>query len=190
MRIIAGTFRGRVLRTMEGPGYRPAMAKVRESLFSMLESRGVVWSECTALDLFAGSGSLAFESLSRGAVKATLVESYIKATRYLQQNAGMLGLDTARCNIVKDDVLKFLSKRQTQSYSLVFIDPPYGMNLLGPTLEKLLRNDWIHEDSIVTAEVESSAKFAPDEVHENLEVLTERTFGQTRVILWQVKKSV
>ncbi len=187
MRIISGKYRGRTLRTVEGPGYRPAMSKVRESLFSMLESRGIVWSQCSALDLFAGSGSLAFECLSRGAMRATLVENGIKAIRYLQQNAGVLALDGNACNIVKDDVLKFLSKRQIQGYDVVFIDPPYGRNLILPTLNKILRNNWLNADAIVTAEVELSLKFEPEEVHKDLEVLTERTFGQTRVILWQLK---
>ncbi len=187
MRIISGKFRGRVLRTVEGPGYRPAMSRVREALFSILESRGIVWSQSTALDLYAGSGSLAFECLSRGAKKATLVENFTKAVRFLQQNAGMLALDADVCSIVKDDVLKFLSKRQANGYDVIFIDPPYGYNLLEPTLNKLVRNNWIHEDSIVTAEVELSAKIVPSEVHPDLEVLTERTFGQTRVILWQLK---
>ena len=65
MRIIAGALGGRNLKTVEGPGYRPATAKVREAIFSMLSSRGVVWSGLRVLDLFAGSGSLSFDALSR-----------------------------------------------------------------------------------------------------------------------------
>ena len=60
MRIIAGEFRGRKLKTVVGPGYRPATGRVREALFSMLEAKGLLWPECSVLDLFAGSGSLAF----------------------------------------------------------------------------------------------------------------------------------
>ncbi len=189
MRIISGEFKGRVLRTIEGPGYRPAMSMVREALFSMLEARGVVWSQSTALDLFAGSGSLAMECLSRGAVHATLVENGTKAVRYLQQNAGVLGLDSMRCRIIKDDVLKFLNKPPAKGYDVVFIDPPYGRDFTVPTINKLLRNNWVHAESILSAEVEANVKFDPTTVHENLEVLTERTFGQTRIILWQIKQN-
>lgn len=71
MKIIAGALKGRTLKTVTGPGYRPAMGKVRESLFSLLEARGVVWAESIILDLFAGSGSLAFEAISRGAKRPT-----------------------------------------------------------------------------------------------------------------------
>ena len=67
MRIISGRLGGRRIKTVEGEGYRPAMGKTRESLFSMLTSRGVVWEGARVLDLFAGSGSLAFEAVSRGA---------------------------------------------------------------------------------------------------------------------------
>ena len=89
MRIISGSCRGRVLQTVTGPGYRPAMGKVRESLFSMLEARGVVWGAVRFLDVFAGSGSLGFEALSRGAVFADFIEKDRKAAveRVLQSAA-------------------------------------------------------------------------------------------------------
>ncbi len=190
MRIIAGNYKGRKLKTVQGPGYRPAMSRVREALFSMLESRGIVWSQSTVLDLFAGSGSLAFECLSRGALKAMLVENSAQAVRCLQDNMQVLELDNARCSINKQDVLKILNSKIALAFDVVFIDPPYGKNLLEPTLHRLLRNNWVHENSIVTAEVELSTNFMPEKAHENLEVLTERTFGQTRVILWALKKSV
>ncbi len=186
MRIISGSLRGRILKTVEGPGYRPAMSRVREALFSMLEARGVVWSTTTALDLFAGSGSLAFECLSRGAKEAVLVENSAQAVKCLQQNATALGLSESTCRIRQDDVLKVLGKRSTQKFDVVFIDPPYGKNLLPATLQALMRQTWVHEDSIITAEVESSVNFDSEKAHPQLEVLTERSFGQTRVILWQV----
>ncbi len=188
MRIVAGTFRGRVLKTVEGPGYRPAMARVREALFSMLEARGLVWSVSTALDLFAGSGSLAFEALSRGAQSALLVEQSTQAVRSLQQNVDMLHLDAGQCRIVQDDVAKVLCKRPVKPFEVVFIDPPYGKDLLSPTIKNLLRYGWVGEGSFVTAEVEAKLAYDPEKTHENLELLTERTFGQTRILIWNVIK--
>ena len=186
MRIISGIFRGRVLKTIQGPGYRPAMSRVREALFSMLESRGVVWADSIALDLFAGSGSLAFECLSRGAKETLLVENSAQAVKNLEQNIKSLGLDNGQCQIRHEDVLKVLAKRSLKTYDIVFIDPPYGKNLLIPTLNALLRQTWVGESSIITAEVEANLKFDSTSAHAQLEVLTERNFGQTRVILWQV----
>ena len=78
MRIIAGTLKGRRIRTTEGPGYRPATGRVRESVFSMLESLGVDWPACRAADIFAGSGALGIEALSRGAASVLFVESSVK----------------------------------------------------------------------------------------------------------------
>ena len=87
MRIIAGACRGRTLHTVTGPGYRPAMGRVRESLFSMLEARGVVWGAVRVLDVFAGSGSLGFEALSRGARFADFIEKDHRAAECLRKNA-------------------------------------------------------------------------------------------------------
>ncbi len=186
MRIISGSLRGRILKTVEGPGYRPAMSRVRESLFSMLEARGVVWAASSVLDLFAGSGSLAFESISRGAKDALLVENSATAVKCLQKNAQSLGLSDAVCRIRQEDVLKVLGKRSREQFDVVFIDPPYGKNLLPTALQTLVRHDWVREDSIITAEIESSVVFDAENAHPQLELLTERNFGQTRVILWQV----
>ena len=84
MRIIAGALGGRNLKTVEGPGYRPATAKVREAIFSMLSSRGVVWSGLRVLDLFAGSGGIGIEALSRGAGFAVFVEQNPKAAEIIR----------------------------------------------------------------------------------------------------------
>ena len=98
MRIIAGALGGRNLKTVEGPGYRPATAKVREAIFSMLSSRGVVWSGLRVLDLFAGSGSLSFEALSRGAQEVCLVEREPKVVQCLNQNVEALDVSD-RCRV-------------------------------------------------------------------------------------------
>ncbi|MEG2172924.1 MAG: 16S rRNA (guanine(966)-N(2))-methyltransferase RsmD [Desulfovibrionaceae bacterium] len=185
MRIISGIFRGRVLKTAEGPGYRPAMSRVRESLFSMLESRGVIWNQCTVLDLFAGTGSLAFEAVSRGAIAITHVESAPKAAACLRESATMLGLDEGRCRIVAEEVAKVLSKGPHHPFDVVFIDPPYGKKLLEPTLRQLLRKAWVKVDGIVSAEVEARAVFDAEHIHAELELLADRVFGQTRIVVWK-----
>jgi 16S rRNA (guanine966-N2)-methyltransferase len=185
MRIIAGTFGGRILKTVEGPGYRPAMSRVRESLFSMLESRGVLWQTSRVMDVFAGSGSLAFEALSRGALEARLVEMAPQAVRCLQGNARLLGLDASRCQIVADDAIKMLAKACHKPYQVVFIDPPYGKNLLQPTLNNLLRRGWLAENGLVCAEIEMALAYNAEKAHEALELLADRTFGQTRILIWQ-----
>lgn len=185
MRIISGVFRGRILKTAEGPGYRPAMSRVRESLFSMLESRGVVWAQSTVLDLFAGTGSLAFEALSRGAQSVTHVENSKVAVACLRENAVLLGLDEGSCRVVGEEVAKFLGKGPHNPFDVVFIDPPYGKKLLEPTLRALLRKGWVKVGGIVSAEVEARAVLDAERVHEELELLADRVFGQTRIMIWK-----
>jgi len=193
MRIIAGELRGRTLKTVEGPGYRPATARVREALFSMLEARGVVWSECSVLDLFAGSGSLAFESASRGARRICLVENSASAVQCLERNAAALGLLPPRCSIMREDVLHLLARRnrkgQTDSeerFDVVFIDPPYGLNIMPAALQALVRGQWLAPEAFVTAEVEARARI-DEAAHEGLVCVSNREYGQTRIVLWQVQ---
>lgn len=188
MRIIAGAYKGRVLKTTVGPGFRPAMGKVREALFSMLEAKGVDWRSARVLDLFAGSGSLGFEALSRGAAYVCFVENAPYAARVINANAKLLGADGNRVDIRAEDVAKVLQHRPSQGYSVIFIDPPYAADVLTSTLHALLQNQWALPGTLINAEVEARRSFAPEKAHPALETLVDRAYGQTRVILWNVKK--
>ena len=170
MRIISGRLGGRRIKTVEGEGYRPAMGKTRESLFSMLTSRGVVWEGARVLDLFAGSGSLAFEAVSRGA----------EAARCLADNIRQLGVEDC-VRLIRDDVRKTLNNTPMGCFDLVFLDPPYRKNLLNATLQGLLKRNWLAPGALICAEIEKDAVVAaPD----SLELLVERHFGQTRILIW------
>ena len=192
MRIIAGEFRGRTLKTTVGKaGYRPATGRVREALFSMLEARGLVWPECSVLDLFAGSGSLAFEAASRGARRICLVEHSAGAVNCLEQNAAGFGLCAPRCRIVREDVLRLLARRNRQGqtdseerFDLVFVDPPYGMQLVPAVLSAIAHGRWLAPEAFVLAEVETPARF-DENAHEGLACISKREYGQTRIVLWQ-----
>jgi 16S rRNA (guanine966-N2)-methyltransferase len=190
MRIIAGEYRGRTLKTVAEPGYRPATGRVREALFSMLEARGLLWPECSVLDLFAGSGSLAFESASRGALRICLVENSAAAVKCLEQNAAALGLFAPRCRIVREDALRLLARRIQQGteagerFDLVFLDPPYGMNLVPAALQALARGQWLAPEAFVLAEVEARARIDED-AHEELACVGTRGYGQTRILIWR-----
>lgn len=180
MRIIAGACRGRVLKTVEGPGYRPAMSRVRESLFSILEARGVVWGGVRTLDLFAGSGSLGFEALSRGAAEAVFVEKDARAAACLADNARVLGVED-RCRIQAEDVLRVTARRPDDPFEIIFVDPPYGQSLLAPALRNLLRRNWLAEGGYLVAEVEKRLTLPRPA---GLDLETERLYGQTRIALW------
>ena len=122
MRLISGKYGGRTLRTTVGEGYRPATARLREALFSMLEARGLVWDNLFALDLFAGSGSLGFEALSRGALSTLFVETNPKAAELIQKNAQLLEIEPNAARVTTDPVAKVLGRRPVNQFGLVFIE--------------------------------------------------------------------
>lgn len=187
MRILAGQFKGRTLLTLEAEGCRPAMAMVREALFSMLEARGRAMPEARVLDVFAGTGSLGIEALSRGAAFACFLERNKTLARRLADNCHALGLAGNRFKVVPGDALKTLARPPQACFDVVFVDPPYGMELLAPALDLLASRGWLAEDALVVAEVESRltvktwpAAFEPE---------ADRTYGQTRILLWRHSKT-
>lgn len=158
------------------------MAKTREALFSSLEARGIDWEQANVLDLFAGSGSLGFEAISRGAKKATLVDNGTAPFNYLLKNKNALALDN-EIILFRLDVLKFLRASPHLSYDIVFIDPPYRKNLVSPVLRSLIKNNWLQPDALVVAEVEKDANL-PD--FPELSLITQKIFGQTILDIWKM----
>lgn len=184
MRIISGEYGGRSIRTVEGPGYRPATAKVRQALFSMLEARGVCWDGARVLDLFAGSGSLAMEALSRGAELAWLMDKNPRAVAAIKASLADLRVPPGRYRVLNTDLLKALDKPAPAPFDLVFVDPPYGLDLLPPAMEKAVRGGWIAEGGLVLAEVEARCDFS-GRIPAQLSPEADRLYGQTRILLWR-----
>ncbi len=184
MQIIAGQLGSRRLRTVEGEGYRPAMGRVREALFSILSHR-LHWQGLRVLDLFAGSGSLAFEALSRGAAQAWLVELSARAARCISDNIRSLGLEE-RAFLLQGDVLRVLrrvkgaDRGMAGPFDLVFVDPPYRKRLTQSSLDALTDCGWLADEAWVAVEVEDglSLKLPPP-----LEIVTQRDFGQTHTLI-------
>lgn len=183
MRIISGSLRGREIQTPKGDGTRPAMGKTREALFSMLEARGMEWPGARVLDLFAGTGSLAFEALSRGATFAVTVDNSEEIARLLHASSSALGLEQA-CRSIKSDVIRFLREPPASGYNLVFVDPPYRRNFAAPVLKLLVDRNWLAPGAFVAAELENELRI---EAPERLALEVERPFGQTMVRIWKSK---
>ncbi|MDZ7759988.1 MAG: 16S rRNA (guanine(966)-N(2))-methyltransferase RsmD [Desulfovermiculus sp.] len=181
LRIAAGRYKGRKITTVSGPGYRPAMDKVRQALFSMLESRGVEWEGIRVMDLFAGSGSLGLEALSRGAGEVIFVENSPKAIRALGETLTSLQVPGEQWALVTKKVDRYLGHPPKEPFDLVFVDPPYGQGLLLPTLKGLLSGNWLTASACVAAEVEASIDV--DDVPD-FDQIVNRTYGQTRIVIW------
>jgi 16S rRNA (guanine966-N2)-methyltransferase len=134
MRIVAGTLGGRRFSAPPGTDTRPTSDRVREALFSAL---GPIDGRARVLDLFAGSGALALEALSRGAAHAVLVEKDARAAAVIQRNLEALEIDPDRAALRRRDALKAVrdAREAGESYDLVFLDPPYRLATgLGPAL--------------------------------------------------------
>jgi 16S rRNA (guanine966-N2)-methyltransferase len=184
MRLISGQFGGREVRSVSGPGYRPATSKVRQAVFSMLEARGVRWPGLRVLDLFAGTGSLALEALSRGAAFAAFVEKNRKAAAAIQGTLADLGLGPRRARVYASDLFALLKGPPEAPFDVVFIDPPYGQDLLLPALELALASGWIAPEAVVLAEVEARLALDPGAAHPALAPLADKLYGQTRILAW------
>jgi 16S rRNA (guanine966-N2)-methyltransferase len=170
VRVVAGEFRGRRLAAPRGARTRPTADRVREALFSML---GDV-SGARVLDLYAGSGALGIEALSRGAESAVFVERDPRAVAVIERNLASLGLEQ---EVHRQDAVRFLT-RGAGTYDLVFCDPPYdsASRLAGPLAEHL--PPVTSKDARIVTE---SDKRNPLELP--FPLLTERTYGDTRIAI-------
>ncbi|MFP5258562.1 MAG: 16S rRNA (guanine(966)-N(2))-methyltransferase RsmD [Acidobacteriota bacterium] len=184
MRIIGGQFGGRSIKVIDAPGLRPATGRVREALFSMLAARGVLFPGAAVLDCFAGAGSVGIEALSRGAQAAVFIERSPAVAKVLRENLRGLGLSPQTARVMEADVAKALPRLAGRRFDLVAIDPPYGQGLLPPTLARLASLGLVADDGVVVAEIEAGVELAPDDVPPSFVCLTDRTYGQTRIILW------
>jgi 16S rRNA (guanine966-N2)-methyltransferase len=170
VRVVAGDFKGRRLVAPRGLGTRPTADRVREALFSML---GDV-SDARVLDLYAGSGALGIEALSRGAKSAVFVERDQAALAALRRNLDAVG---ARAEVRRQDVLRFLA-RPEGTFDLVFCDPPYdGAPAVAAPLTGALPTLLGEDARIVTESDKRNPLLLP------LPLLVERTYGDTRVAI-------
>jgi 16S rRNA (guanine966-N2)-methyltransferase len=170
MRVVAGEFKGRRLRMPRGAPTRPTADRVREALFSML---GDV-EGARVLDLYAGSGALGIEALSRGAAAAVFVERDPRAAAAIQANLDAVG---AEGEVSRVDALAFL-KRPMGPFDIVFCDPPYdsGPRIAGPLAERLPA--LLSENARIVTE---SDKRNPLELP--FPLIRERTYGDTRIAI-------
>jgi len=186
-RIIAGSARGRRLAVPQS-GVRPTADRVREALFSAIESRVGPLGGLRMLDLYAGSGAVGLEALSRGAAHVLLVERDRKALEVVRANVAAVGLPNAV--VLGADVSSLTSSAPPTSavapYDVVFLDPPYelGDDVVEPVLGGLARNGWLGEGSLVV--VERARRRRGRTWPEGYEPGRDRDYGDTRVrtALW------
>jgi len=149
IRLISGKWRGKKLPVKDVEGLRPTTDRTKETLFNWLMHD---INDANCLDCFSGSGSLAFEALSRFAKNVTLLEKDKGVAKQLRENLAVLNVDNA--NVIEGDALRQLSQAATQQYNIVFIDPPFNKGLLQPCCDALQLNGYLAEDALIYIERE------------------------------------
>ena len=180
MRVIGGEFKGRKLSVTRGRLIRPTSDRVREAIFDIL---GPTWTFRRVLDLFAGTGSLGIEALSRGAEEAVFVEQGKGALTVLKENMKALGLQS------KSWVLPLPTKKgiavlgeRGEVFDLIFMDPPYGKDVVGKTIEEIVRRGILAATGVIVAEHASRDRILPPL---GLEFSQQRRYGDTTVSFFQ-----
>jgi 16S rRNA (guanine966-N2)-methyltransferase len=179
MRIIAGRFRGRPLVSFKADHIRPTTDRVKESIFNKLQG----WLDGSrVLDLYAGTGNLSCEAVSRGARSVDSVELSKKSISIIRENLKLLGIEND-VRVHAEDVLKYLKRYEGEPYDIVFADPPFTEKLADATLEALAKSRAVGPETIVM--IESSSHETVKEAYEGLERTDERDYGDKRVTYWR-----
>ena len=185
MRIVGGNFKGRRITAPSGQNTRPTTDRTRESLFNILSHKDDFDFEgARVLDLFAGSGALGFEAISRGAAFCLFVDTDAAARGAIRDNVEALGLfGTTRIHRRPANALGTKPAGVGERFDLVFMDPPYGKGLIAPTLATLSAGDWLTPGAWVIAEHEAGYEIPPAEGFQKLET---RSFGDTEISFLRV----
>ena len=185
MRIISGKFRAKNLIAPEGKTTRPTSDRAREAVFNVLEScwrrKNVSWADITVADVFAGTGALGLEAMSRGAVSLTAFEKDTAAKRCFQKNAQAF-IDAGLSVRLFDDAL--LPPCAQSPVRLLFMDPPYAKGLVAPSLEALVKQGWIDAETLCVIETEKGEK---DVLPDCFEAQDKRFYGKAAVLFAKLK---
>ena len=149
IRIIAGQWRGRRLSVLDSEGLRPSTDRVRETLFNWLMNNV---PDANCLDLFAGSGALGLEALSRGAQRVEFVEASRSVASALQQNIDVLGVSTNLAPVATQDARNYLKTTPSKPFDIVFLDPPFESDLLVQVISLINQSAWLADDALIYVE--------------------------------------
>ncbi|HJD65817.1 MAG TPA: 16S rRNA (guanine(966)-N(2))-methyltransferase RsmD [Rickettsia endosymbiont of Bembidion nr. Transversale] len=182
LKIISGKFQNQKIPIAKNIKYRPSTGKLKEAIFSILTSGEFIGNKLfneniKVLDLFAGSGSLAFDSLSRGAGFATLIDIDLYSLKIAEEFAKTLNIHD-KVNLVNINALN-LPKANT-AFDLVFVDPPYHNKIVTKVMKLLIKNNWLNTDAIIVVEMAKTDDYVLDE---NIEIIREKLYGNTKLLV-------
>lgn len=178
LRIIGGEWRGRKLRFPDAPNLRPTPDRVRETVFNWLAPM-ITGAHC--LDLFAGSGALGLEALSRDAAFTTFVDNHKKVSSMLKEHLDLLDINE-NAEVIQMDSVKFLNTIE-KKYNLVFLDPPYHLDLMKKVVPLLEEKNLLSNNAMLYLEIEKRQSLP--ELPSNWKKLKEKTAGEVNYFLFQ-----
>ncbi len=178
MRVISGIARGTKLNSIDNILTRPTLDRVKESLFSIIQS---YLQESNVLDLFAGSGALGIESLSRGANHCTFCDKSYESVKMLKQNLQKTNLED-KATIFVQDYKKCLKSLTGKKYDIIFIDPPYKLDIAVNSIKLILEYKMLSKDGIIILETDEEKRELSEIENIELEVYDVRKYGRVSLI--------
>ncbi|MDD3453753.1 MAG: 16S rRNA (guanine(966)-N(2))-methyltransferase RsmD [Bacilli bacterium] len=175
MRVISGKYKGKIINGFNIDGTRPTMDRIKESLFGMIQ---IYLEDSTCLDLFAGSGSLGIEALSNDSKQCYFVEKNDIIFNILKENLKMM----ENAILIKQDYEKFLSNINTK-FDIVFLDPPYKLNLISKSIEILIKKELLNDNAIIICEYET------EKIICDLAILKEKKYGSKFITIYKYEKN-
>jgi len=176
MRVISGKYRGKKLLAPEGMNTRPTTDRVKEALFGAIQ---FIVPKAKVLDLFAGSGALGIEALSRGAESCVFVENDLKSIDVLKTNLENI---EGEYRIMNSDYLSALNNLKNEKYDLVFLDPPYESGYYKKSMEFLRDNDIVEEEGIIVLEVKTGIETKAEEY---FSLKKKKTYGKINLEFYE-----
>lgn len=173
MRVISGKYKGKKLNGFNIDGTRPTMDRVKESIFSMIQNH---IKDSTVLDLFSGSGSLAIESISNGAKSAYLIDNNIISIQVINNN--IQGID-GDIHVIKSDYIDALKLLKSNKFDIVFLDPPYDLNLISDCIARIKEYDMLASNGIIVCEYEN------ENIVTDLKLYKEKKYGTKNVKIYK-----
>lgn len=185
MRVISGSARGRKLKTIEGLETRPTLDRIKETLFNMINFD---IPNCEFLDLFSGSGSIGIEALSRGAEEVVFVESNMSCKEIIFENINSINLWN-NWKYEKGDVLTAITSlgNQNKKFDIIYMDPPYEMDLYEPTLKQILKGDLLKKEGYIIMEHKTNLEFS---IPSQFEIFRQKEYKVTTLTFLGFKEEI
>lgn len=175
MRVTAGKYKNKQVKTVKSNDVRPTLSKIRESIFNIIQNKV---ENSSMLDLFAGSGIMGIEAVSRGVNSVTYIEKNPRTARILKENLREFDFEY---KVFIADALKAVDKLAGKKFDIIFVDPPYAAGLLPEVLDKISKNDILSDDGVLI--IECGSDYKVDEIIEKTSFIIskQKKYGDTAI---------